>query len=112
MKQQKEFYVIAQNGTNEFLTGYKNREYALTFSADFANEVRCALMFEKGDEESERAVRNIAEAVGGRLVKIKAEYEITEEDGSELQEPDESIKKYDHDTLDHLFKRMLGLQND
>ena len=80
MKQQKEFYVIAQNGTNKFLAGYKNREYALTFSADFASEIRCALIFEKGDEESERAVRNIAEAVGGRLVKIKAEYEITEED--------------------------------
>ena len=112
MKQQKEFYTIAQNGTNNFLAGYKNRENALTFSADFTSEVRCALIFEKGNEKSERSVHNIAEAVGGRLVKIQAEYEITEEDGSELQEPDESIKKYDHDTLDHLFKRMLGLQND
>ena len=54
-------------------------------------------------------MRNIAEAVGGRLVKIKAEYEITEEDGSELHEPDESIEKCDHDALDHLFKKMLGL---
>lgn len=35
MKQQKEFYAIAQNGTNKFLTGYKNREHALTFSAEF-----------------------------------------------------------------------------
>lgn len=109
MKQQKEFYVIAQNGTNKFLVGYKNREYALTFSADFANEVRCALMFEKGDEESERAVHNIAEAVGGRLVKIKAEYEITEEDGSELQEPDESNEGSDHDAFDSFIKKMLEL---
>lgn len=109
MKQQKEFYVIAQNGTNKFLAGYKNREYALTFSADFANEVRCALIFEKGDEESERAVRNIAEAVGGRLVKIKAEYEITEEDGSELQEPVESNEGSDHDAIDCFIKKMLGL---
>lgn len=112
MKLQKEFYAIAQNGTNNFLAGYKNREYALTFSADFADEVRCALIFEKGDEESERAVRNIAEAVGGRLVKIKAEYEITEEDGSELQEPDESNEGSDHDAIDCFIKKMLGLQND
>ena len=47
MKQQKEFYTIAQNGTNKFLTEYKNRERSLTFSAVFTNEVRCALIFEK-----------------------------------------------------------------
>lgn len=109
MKQQKEFYAIAQNGTNKFLAGYKNREYALTFSADFTSEIRCALIFEKGDEESERAVRNIAEAVGGRLVKIKAEYEITEEDGSELQEPVQSNEGSDHDAFDSFIKKMLGL---
>ena len=109
MKQQKEFYVIAQNGTNKFLAGYKNREHALTFSADFANEIRCALIFEKGNEESEQAVRNIAEEVGGRLVKIKAEYEITEEDGSELQEPVESNEGSDHDAIDCFIKKMLGL---
>ncbi|WP_215194766.1 hypothetical protein KLI59_001165 [Streptococcus parasanguinis] len=112
MKQQKEFNAIAQNGTNKFLAGYKNRERALTFSADYTDDVRCALIFEKGNEKSEKAVHNIAEAVGGRLVKIKAEYEITEEDGSELQEPDEGNKKYDLETLDSFFKRMLGLQND
>ena len=111
MKQQKEFYAIAQNGTNKFLAEYKNRECSLTFSAGFTKEVRCALIFEKRDEETKESMENLAKAVGGRLVKIKAEYEIMEEDGSELQEPDESIKKYDHDTLDHLFKRMLGLQN-
>lgn len=109
MKQQNEFYAIAQNGTNKFLAGYKNREYALTFSADFTSEIRCALIFEKGDEESERAVRNIAEAVGGRLVKIKAEYEITEEDGSELQEPVETNEESDHDAIDCFIKKMLGL---
>lgn len=57
-------------------------------------------------------MENLAKAVGGRLVKIKAEYEITEQDGSELQEPDESNEKYDLETLDSLFKKMLELQND
>lgn len=109
MKQQKEFYVIAKNGTNDFLAEYKNNSHALTFEATFAADVRDALIFEKGIEEAEKSVRNIAEAVGGRLVKVKAEYEITEEDGSELHEPDESIEKCDHDALNNLFKKMLGL---
>lgn len=109
MKQQKEFYAIAQNGTNKFLVGYKNRERALTFSADYTDDVRCALIFEKGNEKSEKAVHNIAEAVGGRLVKIKAEYEITEEDGSELQEPVQSNEGSDHDAIDGFIKKMLGL---
>ena len=109
MKQQKEFYAIAQNGTNKFLTGYKNREHALTFSTEFTNEVRCALIFEKRDEETKESMENLAKAVGGRLVKIKAEYEITEEDGSELQEPVESDEGYDHEALDCLFKKLVGL---
>jgi len=79
------------------------------FSADYTDDVRCALIFEKGNEKSEKAVHNIAEAVGGRLVKIKAEYEITEEDGSELQEPVESNEGSDHDDFDRFIKKMLGL---
>lgn len=112
MKQQKEFYTIAQNGTNNFLVGYKNREHALTFSADFANEVRCALIFEKRDEKAKKSMENLAKAVGGRMVKVKAEYEITEEDGSELQEPVETDEGSDHDAIDSFIKKMLGLQND
>nr|DAE02958.1 MAG TPA: hypothetical protein [Siphoviridae sp. ctM4S20] len=109
MKQQKEFYTIAQNGTNKFLAGYKNKKHALTFSATFANDVRCALIFEKVVEETEKSMENLAKAVGGRLVKVKAEYEITEEDGSELKEPVESDEGYDHEALDRLFKKLVGL---
>lgn len=105
MKQQKEFYAIAENGTNDFLAGYKNKEHALTFSATFANDVRCALVFEKGNKESEESIYNIAKAVGGRMVKVKAEYEITEEDGSELQEPKEEGDEKGE--LDKFLERLL-----
>ena len=63
MKQQKEFYTIAQNGTNKFLTKYENREQSLTFSAGFTNDVRCVLIFEKGDEETNKSMENLAKAV-------------------------------------------------
>lgn len=86
MKQQNEFYVVAKKGTNEFLVKYQNIERSLTFHAIYSEDVRCALIFEKKDDETYESMQNIAKAVGGRLVKVKAEYEVMEEDGSELEE--------------------------
>lgn len=67
------------------------------------------MIFEKGDEKTNKSMENLAKAVGGRLVKIKAEYEITEEDGSDLKElevndEEDEIKAF----LSHLLKRDLG----
>lgn len=109
MKQQKEFYAIASDDDNQFLAEYKNNDRALTFAAKTTNDIRCALIFEKTDDETTESIKNIAKAVGGRMVKVKAEYEITEEDGSELQEPDESNEGSDHDDFDRFIKKMLGL---
>lgn len=109
MKQQKEFYAITKDDNNHFLAEYKNNDGSLTFAARTTDDIRFALIFQKGDEETKKSMGNLAKAVGGRLVKIKAEYEITEEDGSELQEPDESIKEHDLDALDRLFKKLAGL---
>lgn len=106
MKQQKEFYAIALDNNNRFLAGYKNNEKSLTFSAKTTDDIRFALIFEKGDEETEKAMENLAKAVGGRLVKAKAEYEVTEEDGSELKEPKE--KEDEKGELDKFLKRLLG----
>ena len=109
MKQQKEFYTIAIDKNNQFLAEYKNNERSLTFTAKTTDDIRFALIFEKGDEEADKSMENLAKAVGGRLVKIKAEYEITEEDGSELQEPDETNEGSDHDDFNRFIKKMLGL---
>lgn len=109
MKQQKEFYAIAKDDNNQFLAEYKNNDKSLTFTARTTDDIRFALVFQKGDEETYKSMENLSKAVGGRLVKIKAEYEITEEDGSELQEPVESDEGYDHEALDRLFKKLVGL---
>lgn len=106
MKQQNEFYAIAKKGTNKFLTEYKNNERALTFNAKYTNDVRCALIFEKTDDETYEAIQNIAKAVDGRLVKVKAEYEITEENGSELEEPSEDKQK---EEMRSILSELLGL---
>lgn len=108
MKQQKEFYAIAKDNNNNFLAEYKNNDRSLTFTAKTTDDIRFALIFQKGDEETNESMGNLAKAVGGRLVKIKAEYEITEEDGSELKVPEvddeeDEIKSF----LSHLLKRGL-----
>lgn len=109
MKQQKEFYAIAMDNNNRFLAEYKNNDRALTFNAKTTDDIRFALIFEKEDEETTESIKNIAKAVGGRMVKVKAGYEITEEDGSELQEPVETNEGSDHDDFDRFIKKMLGL---
>lgn len=108
MKQQKEFYAIAKDNNNNFLAEYKNNDRSLTFTAKTTDDIRFALIFQKRDEETNESMGNLARAVGGRLVKIKAEYEITEEDGSELKVPEvddeeDEIKSF----LSHLLKRGL-----
>lgn len=105
MKQQKEFYAIAKDSDNNFLAEYKNNDRSLTFTAKMTDDIRFALIFEKGNEKTHKSMGNLAKAVGGRLVKIKAEYEITEEDGSELKAPEvddeeDEIKSF----LSHLLK--------
>ena len=47
MKQQHEFYAIANKETNQFLVKYKSNERALTFSASYADDIRFASIFEK-----------------------------------------------------------------
>ena len=108
MKQQKEFFAIAKDNNNRFLAEYKNNDRALTFTAKTTDDIRFALIFGEGDEKTKESMKNLAKAVGGRLVKIKAEYEITEEDGSDLKElevndEEDEIKAF----LSHLLKRGL-----
>lgn len=108
MKQQKEFYAIAKDNNNRFLAEYKNNERALTFTAKTTDDIRFALIFEEGNEKTRESMGNLAKAVGGRLVKIKAEYEITEEDGSELKEPEVNDEEDEiKSLLSHLLKRGL-----
>lgn len=106
MKQQNEFYAIAKKGTNDFLVKYQNNELSLTFNATYYRDVRCALIFEKKDDKTYESIQNIAKAVGGRLVKVKAEYEIMEEDGSEIEEPSKDAQK---EEMRSILSDLLGL---
>lgn len=108
MKQQKEFYAIAKDDNNQFLAEYKNNDRSLTFTAKTTDDIRFASIFQKGFEETDKSMENLAKAVGGRLVKIKAEYEITEEDGSELKEPEVDDEEDEFKAfLSHSLKRGL-----
>ena len=86
---------------------YKNNDRALTFTAKTTDDIRFALIFEKGNEETDKTMENLAKAVGGRLVKIKAEYEITEEDGTELEDPTGDVKE--NAKIEKILSDLLGL---
>ena len=108
MKRQKEFYAIAKDNNNRFLAEYKNNDRALTFTAKTTDDIRFALIFGEGNEKTKESMKNLAKAVGGRIVKVKAEYEITEEDGSELKEPELNDEEDEFKAfLSHLLKRGL-----
>lgn len=64
------------------------------------------MIFQKADEETYESMQNLAKAVGGRLVKVKVEYEIMEEDGSELEEPNKDEQK---EELRSALSDLLGL---
>lgn len=92
MKQQKEFYAIAIDKNNQFLAEYKNNDRSLTFTAKTTDDIRFALIFE----------------IGGRIVKVKAECETTEEDGSDLKESEVGDEEDEFKAfLSHLLKRGL-----
>ena len=69
------------------------KQISFQLSIKATNDIRFASIFEKKDDETSKSIENIAKAVGGRLVKVKAEYEITEEDGTDLEEPSEDEKE-------------------
>ena len=99
MKQQKEFYAIAQKGTNRFLTKYQSNERALTYSATYSKDIRVASIFEKSDDETYEAIQNIAKALGARLVKVRAEYEAELEEISKDEQKEENARKFLSDLL-------------
>lgn len=56
-------------------------------------------------KKTNKSMENLAKAVGGRLVKIKAEYEIAEEDGSELKAPEVDDEE---DEIKNFLSSLLG----
>ena len=56
MKQQKEFFAIAIDKNNNFLAEYKNNDRSLTFTAKTTDDIRFALIFQKGDEKTDKSM--------------------------------------------------------
>lgn len=56
-----------------------------------------------------RILKTSMTTTGYKKVELAAEYKITEEDGSELQEPVETNEGSGHDDFDRFIKKMLGL---
>lgn len=71
MKQQKEFYAIAQDNNNQFLAEYKNNDRALTFAAKTTDDIRFALIFEKKTMKQPNQSRILLKQSVDVLLKLK-----------------------------------------
>lgn len=107
MKNKGTVYVIENKGN--FLMGYHNdKENTLTTELSWSDAWEQAQKhFVKEGEEINpitlEQLKKIADVFGGQLVKVSYEYEVTDLDGNEVEEPQETA-----DELQELFELFLG----
>lgn len=107
MKNKGTVYVIENKGN--FLMGYHNdKENTLTTELSWSDAWEQAQKhFVKEGEEINpitlEQLKKLADVFGGQLVKVSYEYEVTDLDGNEVEEPQETA-----DELQELFELFLG----
>ena len=107
MKNKGTVYVIENKGN--FLMGYHNdKENTLTTELSWSDAWEQAQKhFVKEGEEINpitlEQLKKLADVFGGQLVKVSYEYEVTDLDGNEVEEPQETA-----DELQGLFELFLG----
>lgn len=107
MKNKGTVYVIENKGN--FLMGYSNdKENTLTTELSWSDAWEQAQKhFVKEGEEINpitlEQLKKLADVFGGQLVKVSYEYEVTDLDGNEVEEPQETA-----DELQELFELFLG----
>lgn len=113
MKNKGTVYVIENKGN--FLMGYHNdKENTLTTELSWSDAWEQAQKhFVKEGEEINpitlEQLKKLADVFGGQLVKVSYEYEVTDLDGNEVEEPQETP-----DELQQLIERIIerGMNND
>lgn len=107
MKNKGTVYVIESKGN--FLMGYHNdKRNTLTSELAWPDAWEQAQKhFVKAGEEINpvtlEQLKKLADVFGGQLVKVSYEYEVTDLDGNEVEEPQETA-----DELQELFELFLG----
>ena len=105
MKQTNTFIVL-RNKKGDYLASYKNKEYALAFSAGWYSDIEEALKIPEEyyyGKDHERYL-GMSKMFDAEPIKVQAKYILTALDGQELTEP---VKDSD-DKLEDFFEKLLS----
>ncbi|MBS4462836.1 hypothetical protein JXA27_09835 [Aerococcaceae bacterium zg-B36] len=86
MKINKTYIVMRNRKNGYFLANYSNKEYMLAYQAEWVDDVRGALMLSLDYYEKDKRVYNsLAEAFEAEIIKVEAEYTVSEINASEVR---------------------------
>ena len=104
MKMNQELIVLRRKETGSFLKSFEDRGI-LAYQADYTDNLANALFMSlEKYEEDKMQFKSMAKMFGCEVVKVKAEYELTYPNGSEVQEikiqPDKLTRNFLRGLLD------------
>lgn len=103
MKMNQEFIVLRRKETGSFLKLFKDHG-TLAHQADYTDNLANALFMSlEKYEEDKMQFKSMAKMFGCEVVKVKAEYELTYPNGSEVREIEKQPDKLTRDFLRGLF---------
>ena len=103
MKMNQEFIVLRRKETGSFLKLFKDRG-TLAYQADYTDNLANALLMSlEKYEEDKMKFKSMAKMFGCEVVKVKAEYELTYPNGSEVREIEKQPDKLTRDFFRGLF---------
>lgn len=103
MKMNQELIVLRRKETGSFLKSFEDRG-TLAYQADYTDNLANALFMSlEKYEEDKMQFKNMAKIFDCEVVKVKATYELTYPNGSEVREIEKQPDKLTRDFLRGLF---------
>ena len=113
MKKTETFVVLRDKETGDFLTKYKSKDGALTYSATWSGDLQDAATndLELLNRYSDK-IQKTAEMFGGELLVVNATYELKTLDGEEPEDLTENIEEAKRKHLVNLLRGLFSDDND
>jgi hypothetical protein len=110
MKKQEKFTVIRNKETGEYLVSYKSNEKAFAYSSTWTDDLQDAATGSlKAMEKQGDKMQKVAEAFGGEILVVEAEYTLKTLDG---EEPKDLTKEIEEAKRKHFENFLRGLLSD
>lgn len=112
MKKQEKFTVIRNKETGEYLVSYKSNEKAFAYSSTWTDDLQDAATGSlKAMEKQGDKMQKVAEAFGGEILVVEAEYALKTLDGEEPKDLTKEIEKAKRQHFENFLRGLLA-END